>query len=145
MSFKINREDDGMTETHDINMTPFIDVMLVLLIIFMLAAPLATVDIKVELPTSSAQKKPRPDAPVFITIKSDLSLAIGDDMIQKNTMAENLDRITKGDKETRLFLRADKTVEYGDLITVMNDFRTAGYLKIALVGLSKSNTEASTL
>ena len=72
-------QDGDIAEISDINVTPFIDVILVLLIIFMVAAPLSTVDVPVELPLSNAQPQPRPDTPVFLTIKSDLSLAIGDD------------------------------------------------------------------
>ncbi len=70
--------EDDLVEQHEINVTPFIDVMLVLLIIFMVAAPLATVDIGVDLPASSAQMQPRPDKPVFVTVKPDLSVAIGE-------------------------------------------------------------------
>ena len=70
--------DDELVEQHEINVTPFIDVMLVLLIIFMVAAPLATVDIGVDLPASTAQMQPRPDKPVFVTVKNDLSVAIGE-------------------------------------------------------------------
>ena len=70
--------DDDLVEQHEINVTPFIDVMLVLLIIFMVAAPLATVDIGVDLPASSAQMQPRPDKPVFVTVKTDLSVAVGE-------------------------------------------------------------------
>jgi biopolymer transport protein ExbD len=71
--------DGDIAELSDINVTPFIDVILVLLIIFMVTAPLSTVDVPVELPVSNAQPQPRPDKPVFLTIKRDLSLTIGDD------------------------------------------------------------------
>lgn len=137
MSFNLNHDDNELTETHEINMTPFIDVMLVLLIIFMVAAPLATVDIHVDLPASSANEQPRSDTPIFLTVKKDLSLALGEEAIEANTLKENLDKASKGDKASRLFLRADKTVDYGDLMAIMNDLRAAGYLKIALVGLSE--------
>ena len=126
---------DDLVEAHEINVTPFIDVMLVLLIIFMVAAPLATVDIKVDLPASTAKPAPRPDKPVFVTVKPDLSVAVGEDIIARDTLAATIDAATKGDKNERLYLRADKAVSYGDLMEVMNLLRNAGYLKIALVGL----------
>ena len=118
-----------------INVTPFIDVMLVLLIIFMVAAPLATVDLGVNLPASAVEPSPRPDKPVFVTVKPDLSVAVGEDVIARETLTATLDAATKGDKNERIFLRADKAVSYGDLMEVMNLLRNAGYLKIALVGL----------
>jgi TonB system transport protein ExbD (group 1) len=127
--------DDDLVEAHEINVTPFIDVMLVLLIIFMVAAPLATVDIGVDLPASTTEPQPRPDKPVFVTLKPDLTLAIGDDTVARDALTNALDTATKGSKDERIFLRADKAVSYGDLMTVMNLLRDAGYLKIALVGL----------
>jgi biopolymer transport protein ExbD len=126
---------DELEENHEINVTPFIDVMLVLLIIFMVAAPLATVDVNVDLPASTAAAAPRPDKPVYLTLKEDLSLALGNETVPRQAFAAVLDQQTGGDKETRIFLRADKMVGYGELMEVMNLLRAAGYLKIALVGL----------
>ncbi|MCG8382953.1 MAG: TonB system transport protein ExbD [Gammaproteobacteria bacterium] len=127
--------DDELLESHEINVTPFIDVMLVLLIIFMIAVPLATVDVPVDLPTSNASKQDRPDTPVYLTIRQDLKLALGDELVSHDQLAAKLEQATGGDQETRLFLRADKSVDYGELMNVMNQLRAAGYLKIALVGL----------
>jgi biopolymer transport protein ExbD len=127
--------DDGLSEMHEINVTPFIDVILVLLIIFMIAAPLATVDITVDLPSATAEPTPRPDKPLFLTLKSDLSLALDNDTIARPALTASLDRATSGDRQQRVFLRADKAVPYGDLMQLMNDLRSAGYLRVALVGL----------
>jgi biopolymer transport protein ExbD len=128
-------KDDEDVETHEINVTPFIDVILVLLIIFMVAAPLATVDIPVELPSSTAERTPRPEKPVFLSVKTDLSLAIGEEMIPRASLSAALDVATKGNRDQRIFVRADRAVSYGDVMEVMNTLRTAGYLKIGLVGL----------
>ena len=128
-------ESDDLVETHEINVTPFIDVILVLLIIFMVAAPLSTVDVNVDLPASTAQPVPRPDKPLFLTVKPDNSLALGNDVVSRESLGAALDRATEGDREKRVFVRADKTVNYGDLMEVMNLLRGNGYLKIGLVGL----------
>src|SRR4051794_22479976 len=129
------RGDDDFVETHEINVTPFIDVMLVLLIIFMVAAPLATVDLGVDLPASAVEPQPRPDKPVFVTVKPDLAVAVGEDVIARDTLSAALDSATGGKKDERIYLPADKAVSYGELMAVMNLLRNAGYLKIALVGL----------
>jgi len=130
-----SRGDDDLVEAHEINVTPFIDVMLVLLIIFMVAAPLATVDLGVNLPASAVEPSPRPDKPVFVTVKPDLSVAVGEDIVAREALTTTIDGATRGNKDERLYLRADKAVSYGDLMEVMNLLRNAGYLKIALVGL----------
>ena len=138
MSVRLDHGKDDLDEVHEINVTPFIDVMLVLLIIFMVAAPLATVDIAVDLPTSTAQPEPHPEKPVFLTVKSDLTLALGDDAVSRDSLGETLSQATGGKRDARIFLRADKRVPYGDLMEVMNLLRSAGFLKVALVGLEKT-------
>ncbi|EXF91817.1 biopolymer transporter ExbD [Pseudomonas fluorescens HK44] len=127
--------DDDLAENHEINVTPFIDVMLVLLIIFMVAAPLATVDIKVDLPASTAKPAPRPEKPVFLSVKADQRLYLGEDEVNAETLGATLDTRTHGKKDTTIFFQADKGVDYGDLMHVMDALRAAGYLKVGLVGL----------
>jgi biopolymer transport protein ExbD len=144
MAARIRENIDGdLEENHEINVTPFIDVILVLLIIFMVAAPLATVDVNVDLPGSTATPAPRPETPLFLTLKDDLTLAIGNDSVPRQAFAAVLDGKTKGDKQTRIFLRADKAVGYGELMEVMNLLRGAGYLKIALVGLETAPADSA--
>jgi biopolymer transport protein ExbD len=126
---------DELSETHEINVTPFIDVILVLLIIFMITAPLSTVDMAVNLPTSNAQPQTPPEKPITLTLKADRSLLLENDPLPRDALAAALDRAANSDKERRIFLRADKSVAYGDLMGLMNDLRTAGYLKIGLVGI----------
>src|SRR5215211_7726419 len=111
MSVRLDHGEDTLDEVHEINVTPFIDVMLVLLIIFMVAAPLATVDVAVDLPVSTAEPQPRNPKPIFLTLKGDHTLALGETTI------------------------ADKQVDYGALMELMNTLRATGYLKVALVGL----------
>lgn len=135
MAMRLGDEQDDSGEMHEINVTPFIDVMLVLLIIFMVAAPLATVDIKVDLPASTAKPQPRPEKPVFLTVKSDSQLFIGDQAVTKEQLATSLDAATNANKETTIFFQADKTVDYETMMDVMNALRQSGYLKIGLVGM----------
>jgi biopolymer transport protein ExbD len=143
MASRLDSGEDQASELHEINVTPFIDVMLVLLIIFMVAAPLSTVDVGVDLPVSTAKPQARPDQPVFLTIKADLTLAIGADAVAADRLAQAIDRATNMDRQQRLFVRADRSVPYGALMHVMNLVRGAGYLKVALVGLEGRDEAAS--
>ena len=137
MSVRLDHGDDELAEIHEINVTPFIDVMLVLLIIFMVAAPLATVDVPVDLPASTAEPQQRPDKPLFLTVKADLTLALGDDTVPREQLAQRARRGDAGQqgqahlparRQGRPLWRRDGGDEF---------LRTAGYLKVALVGLEK--------
>ena len=135
MAGGIRNSGDELAENHEINVTPFIDVMLVLLIIFMVAAPLATVDVPVDLPASTAEARERPDKPLYLSVQADLGLSVGDTPVAREALGAALDAETGGDRETRIFLRADQALPYGEVMGVMDALRAAGYLKIALVGL----------
>jgi biopolymer transport protein ExbD len=135
MAVRLSPQEDALEEVHEINVTPFIDVILVLLIIFMVAAPLSTVDVNVDLPASTANPAPRPDKPLFLTVKPDLALALGESPIGRGDLASALAAETQGDKEQRVFVRADRAVPYGEVMELMNLLRAAGYLKIGLVGM----------
>jgi biopolymer transport protein ExbD len=128
-------DDSDFAESHEINVTPFIDVILVLLIIFMVAAPLSTVDLPVDLPTSSATPQKKPDKPTYVSIKPDLSLAIGEDIVKRADLVRSLDAMADVNKDRYIFLRADRAVPYGELMGVMEILRLGGYSKIKLVAL----------
>ena len=130
-------DDEGdFAESHEINVTPFIDVMLVLLIIFMVAAPLATVDLPVDLPTSSAVAQKKPDKPTYVSIKPDLTVAVGETTVKRAELVATLDAAPDNNSKDRfVFLRADKAVPYGDLMDVLEILRAGGYTKLKLVAL----------
>jgi biopolymer transport protein ExbD len=128
-------DDDDFAENHDINVTPFIDVILVLLIIFMVAAPLSTVDLPVDLPTSTAIPQKKPDKPTYVSIKADLVVAIGEDMVKRVDLVRSLDAMTDAGKDRFIFLRADRAVPYGEMMDVLEILRAGGYTKIKLVAL----------
>jgi|SRR5215468_5940782 len=127
-------DEDDFGETHEINVTPFIDVILVLLIIFMVAAPLSTVDLPIDLPTSSAMPQKKPDKPTYVSIKADLALAIGETPVKRVDLVHALDAADPN-KDRRIFLRADRAVSYGDMMQVLELLRVGGYVKVALVAL----------
>lgn len=134
-----NSDADDLTENAEINVTPFIDVMLVLLIIFMVAAPLSTVDIPVELPVAVADAPERPSEPVFVTIKEDLSIAVGENIVGLDMLHIEIGIATGMNREERIFIRADKSVPYGEFVNVMNALKRDGYVKIGLVGLDEAS------
>ncbi|MBT0727103.1 TonB system transport protein ExbD [Rosenbergiella australiborealis] len=135
MAMRLNDEVEGDGEMHEINVTPFIDVMLVLLIIFMVAAPLATVDIRVNLPASTSTPQPRPEKPVYLSVKEGNQLFVGNDAVSKENLIQRIMTQTEGNKETTIFFQADKSIDYATLMSIMDELRGAGYLKIGLMGL----------
>jgi biopolymer transport protein ExbD len=128
-------DDDDFAENHEINVTPFIDVILVLLIIFMVAAPLSTVDLPVDLPSSTATPQKKPDKPTYVSIKADLAVAIGENMVKRIDLVRSLDAMADGGKDRFIFLRADRAVPYGEMMDVLEILRAGGYTKIKLVAL----------
>jgi biopolymer transport protein ExbD len=129
-------DDDGdFAETHEINVTPFIDVILVLLIIFMVAAPLSTVDLPIDLPSSTAAPQKKPDKPTYVSIKPDLGLAVGETAVKRTELVRALDAMADGSKDRFVLLRADRAVPYGEMMDVLEILRAGGYTKIKLVAL----------
>src|SRR6478609_7107939 len=103
-------DDSDFAETHEINVTPFIDVILVLLIIFMVAAPLSTVDLPIDLPSSTATPQKKPDKPTYVSIKPDLSLAIGEKQVKRADLIGTLNAAAESNPERMVFVRADRGV-----------------------------------
>src|SRR4030088_29895 len=128
-------DDSDFAETHEINVTPFIDVILVLLIIFMVAAPLSTVDLPIDLPSSTATAQKKPDKPTYVSIKPDLAVAIGETPFKRADLVRSLDAMADAGKDRFIFLRADRAVPYGELMDVLEILRSGGYAKLKLVAL----------
>jgi biopolymer transport protein ExbD len=138
-------DDSDFSETHEINVTPFIDVILVLLIIFMVAAPLSTVDLPIDLPSSTATPQKKPDKPIYVSIKPDLTLAIGETPVKRIDLISSLDATADSNPERLVFLRADRAVPYGDLMDVLEILRKGNYRMklVALEGVPEGAAQPS--
>src|SRR6201992_1399425 len=137
-------DDDGdFAGSQEINVTPFIDVILVLLIIFMVAAPLSTVDLPIDLPSSTASPQKKPDKPTYVSIKPDLTLAIGENPVKRVDLINMLDAAAASNPERLVFLRADRQVPYGDLMDVLEILRKGNYRMklVTLEGVPESATQ----
>jgi biopolymer transport protein ExbD len=123
-------------QNSEINVTPFVDVMLVLLIIFMVAAPLATVSVKLDLPVAAAPQTPNPPKPIYISIQHTDRVFIGDFPVDIEQVGVELNKQigTRNPAEERIFIRADKRTRYGTFMRVMNTLQDEGFYSVALVG-----------
>ena len=121
------------SQMSEINVTPFVDVMLVLLIVFMVTAPLLTVGIPVDLPKVKANALTDQKDPIEITVKLDGSVFLGDSIIEVENLIPRLNAITDQNTDTRIYVRGDREVAYGRIIEIMSIINTAGYIKVALV------------
>src|SRR5260221_4032352 len=128
-------DDDDFAETHEISVTLSIDVILVLLISSMVAPPFSRVDLPVDLPSSTAMPQKKPDKPTYVTIKPDLAVAIGETPVRRVDLVRSLDAMADASKDNFIFLRADRSVPYGELMEVLEILRAGGYAKIKLVAL----------
>src|SRR6202021_2552616 len=137
-------DDDGdFAESHEINVTPFIDVILVLRIIFMVAAPLSQGRLPIDLPSSTATPQKKPDKPTYVSIKPDLAVAIGENQVKRVDLVRILEAMADASKDRFIFLRADRAVPYGELMSVLEILRAGGYAKIKLQGLDSGASVAS--
>lgn len=123
----------------EINVTPLVDVMLVLLIIFMITSPMLVSGINVDLPETTASPLSGQDEPLVISINNKGELYLLDTIIARQNLANKLSSITKEKKDTRIFVRGDKNVPYGDVVAVVAEIHAAGFSKVALVSNIKYN------
>lgn len=126
-------------ELSEINVTPFIDVMLVLLIIFMVTVPLTTVTVPLDLPVAQEQPTPPTNKPLILSLNKEKQLFLGDEPIAEESLVELLNVKTEHNLDTVIFFQADKEVNYESLLQVISRLRQGGYLKIGLVGLEEGN------
>ena len=117
----------------EINVTPFVDVMLVLLIVFMVTAPLLTVGVEVDLPKTKAGAINADAAPLVVSIKSDGSLYLQETVVEPGVLIPRLKAISNANPEVRIFVRGDRAVSYGEVLSVMGRIQSAGFEKVALV------------
>ena len=131
MAFNFKRSDrEPMSE---INVTPFVDVMLVLLIIFMVTAPLLTVGVQVDLPETSADSLPEENEPLTLTINSKGEVFIQETKIEFDNLIKKILAVSKNRTDTRIYVRGDKTINYGRVLEVMGRLSGAGFSKVALI------------
>ena len=131
MAFNFKRSDrEPMSE---INVTPFVDVMLVLLIIFMVTAPLLTVGVQVDLPETSADTLPEESEPLTLTINSKGEVFIQETKIEFDNLIKKILAVSKNRTDTRIYVRGDKTINYGRVLEVMGKLSGSGFTKVALI------------
>ena len=130
------------SDNSEINVTPFVDVMLVLLIIFMVAAPLASVNVKVELPPS-VSKPAKVKNPIYVSLQLNGKVYIGDNQVSFNDFSTRLVAAANNDYNRRVFIRADKTVQYKEVMRVMNLIQDTGFYQIALVAEDRIDSSGS--
>ena len=123
----------------EINVTPFVDVMLVLLIVFMVTAPLLTVGIPVDLPKVKASALTDQKDPIEITVKLDGSLYLGESLVEVENLIPRLNAITDQNTQARIYVRGDRVVAYGRVMEIMSIINSAGYIKVALVTQNPSD------
>jgi len=139
MAAKLSGSGGGkydLGQNNEINVTPFVDVMLVLLIIFMVAAPMATVSVEVALPTAVAPPGKNPPKPVFISLQKNAAIYVGDYPTTLDTIADDLKKNmgARDPEKERIFIRADSDVQYMEFMRLMNKLQDNGFYSVALVG-----------
>ncbi|HBH28386.1 MAG: protein TolR [Desulfofustis sp. PB-SRB1] len=117
----------------DINVTPLVDVMLVLLIIFMVTAPMMTQGLDVDLPKTTSKSLRQEENPIIVTIAEDGTISLGEISLSQNVLFDELYRYNPADKEEPIYLKADKDVAYGVVVSIMADIKRAGFDKLGMI------------
>jgi biopolymer transport protein TolR len=130
-------EDDDLAPMAEINVTPFVDVMLVLLIIFMVAAPLMIAGVPVNLPQSAAARQNPPQKPMVVTISVDSGLYIRDEPVQRTSLVARLGELRQVEGDVIAYVRADRAIPYGEVMAVLGEVAAAGYTRISLLSEPK--------
>lgn len=133
------RQRSRFAVNSEINVTPLVDVMLVLLIIFMITSPMLVAGVNVDLPETKASPISGQDEPIVLSLDKKGELYITETKIDRSKLAEKLSHITQEKKDTRIFVRADKTIAYGEVVSIMAEIHAAGYSKVALISNIKHN------
>lgn len=128
----------------EINVTPFVDVMLVLLIVFMVTAPLLTVGVPLDLPNTKSTTVQGNDEPLVISVDSEGVLYLEDTVIELENLVPKLQAVTGAKQDQRIFVRGDTNVAYGRVLQVMGEIQSAGFKRVAMVSSSKPYTKADT-
>ena len=131
MAFNLKRSE--REPISEINVTPFVDVMLVLLIIFMVTAPLLTVGVQVDLPETSADTLPEESEPLTLTINSKGEVFIHETKIEFDNLIKKILAVSNNRTDTRIYVRGDKTINYGRVLEVMGKLSGSGFTKVALI------------
>jgi TonB system transport protein ExbD (group 1) len=130
-------DDDNLAPMAEINVTPFVDVMLVLLIIFMVAAPLMIAGVPVNLPQSAAARQNPPQKPMVVTVSADQGLYIRDEQVTRDRLIGRLSELREAEGDAVAYVRADKAIPYGEVMAVLGEVAAAGYTRISLLSQPK--------
>lgn len=138
MNVRADSNDDEFEPIAEINVTPFVDVMLVLLIVFMITAPMLTAGVAVDLPdTDAAALSQTDDVPVEVTIQKNGDIYIGESLVTEDKLMVVLDQATKANKDSKIYIRADEVIDYGAVMRILGTVNKAGYTKVALLSNAK--------
>jgi biopolymer transport protein TolR len=133
-------DDDNLAPMSEINVTPFVDVMLVLLIIFMVAAPLMIAGVPVNMPQTAAARQNPPQKPMVVSINAEQAVYIRDEQVTRDRLVARLMELREAEGDAVAYVRADKAIPYGEVMAVLGEVASAGYTRISLLSQSKAGS-----